>query len=866
MHPPGKSGIAGNPAGLELAKPGRSEHHGLRTIFNEKADQYMERVQARIKGMHCAACSGRIERVVGNMDGVGTASVNLAAETMDLEYDPGAVTTDAVGARIKDLGFEAIFPDPSGLEELHLSLGGMHCAACSARIERVTGKLDGVESSTVSLASNSGVIVYDPARASKRDIRKAISDAGFTSEVAAEDSSLFETQRRDAEADLAARKRDLIPAFLFAAPLLVLSMGHMWGLPLPTWLDPMHAPFTFALVQLGLTLPVVWSGRNFYLQGIPALLRGGPNMDSLVAMGTGAALLYSLWNTVAMLAGGDVHALAMDLYYESAAVLIAMISLGKYFEARSKLKTSDAIRALMELTPATATLVRDGEQATVPLDEVEPGDRLLVRPGERIPVDGVVAEGSSSVDESMLTGEPMPVSKAAGDKVAGGTLNTHGALTIEAEHVGRDTVLARIIRMVREAQGSKAPIANLADTISYYFVPTVMGIALFAGLAWYLPGHASFPFSLRIFVAVMVIACPCAMGLATPVSIMVSTGRGAQLGVLIKSGRALQEAGGVDTVVFDKTGTLTHGRPEVADVYMLRGTVAHTEAIYLAAAAESVSEHPLARAILRHAREKDLDLPQPESFEAVPGKGVKARIGYREIVIGNWAFMTENGFDFGLDNLAPDAVTHYESQGATVVYFACDNKLNALFAIGDAMRDETPGVIADLKAAGVTPVMLTGDSEVNARVMAGRAGIDTVVAGVLPEDKAGEIARLQSEGRTVAMVGDGINDAPALARADIGIAMGSGIDVAVESGDVVLMKSDLRALETAFKLSRATMANIKQNLFWAFAFNVIGIPVAAGLLHVFGGPTLNPMIAGTAMAMSSVTVVSNALRLRFFKG
>ena len=825
----------------------------------------MESIQARIKGMHCAACSGRIERVVGGMDGVDSVSVNLASETMDLAWDPEVLDLDTVGARIKDLGFEAIFPEQSGLEELHLSLGGMHCAACSARIERVTSAMDGVESASVSLAANEGTFVFDPARASRRAIRQAISDAGFSSEVITAGGSRFAEQRAEAEAALNARKRELIPAFVFALPLLVLSMGHMWGMPLPVWLDPMHAPLTFALAQLVLTLPVVWSGRNFYLQGIPALLRGGPNMDSLVAMGTGAAFIYSLWNTLAIAVSGDAH-LAMDLYYESAAVLIAMISLGKYFEAKSKLKTSDAIRALMALTPDTATLLRDGGQVTIPLDEVEPGDRLLVRPGERIPVDGAVAEGRSSVDESMLTGEPMPVGKSVGDKVAGGTLNTHGALTIEAERVGQDTVLARIIKLVQEAQGSKAPIANLADTISYYFVPSIMGVALVSGLAWYFIGQADFPFSLRIFVAVMVIACPCAMGLATPVSIMVGTGRGAQLGVLIKSGRALQEAGEIDTVVFDKTGTLTHGRPELGDIHMLRGTTARTEALYLAAAAESVSEHPLARAIVRQAKEKGLEPPQPDSFEAVPGKGIKAVVDRRPIAIGNWAFMQELGFDFGMDNLAPEAVKHYESQGATVVYFASDNKLNALFAIGDALRDETPQVVADLKRAGLTPVMLTGDSEVNARVMAASAGIDTVVAGVLPDAKAGEIARLQAEGRKVAMVGDGINDAPALAQADIGVAMGSGIDVAVESGDVVLMKSDLRALETAFNLSRATMGNIRQNLFWAFAFNVIGIPVAAGVLHIFGGPTLNPMIAGTAMAMSSVTVVSNALRLRFFKG
>jgi Cu+-exporting ATPase len=822
--------------------------------------------------MHCASCSGRIERVVGGMDGVDSASVNLAAETMDLTYDPDVLTTEDVARRIKELGFEAQFPSaslaPPGLEELTLDIGGMHCASCSSRIERVTKALPGMTTASVNLAANTGAFVFDPAQISRRDIRQAIADAGFTSRASSETSSAFEAKREEARQRLATQKRALIPAFLFALPLLILSMGHMWGLPLPGWLDPMRAPLTFALVQLGLTLPVVWSGRNFYLQGIPALLRGGPNMDSLVAMGTGAAFLYSLWNTLAMLPAGHEVAvgLAMDLYYESAAVLIAMISLGKYFEARSKLKTSDAIRALMQLTPDTATLLRDGRQETIAVDEVEPGDLLLVKPGERIPVDGEVTDGRSSVDESMLTGESMPVGKEPGDSVAGGTLNTFGALTMAARRVGRDTMLARIIRMVQEAQGSKAPIANLADRISYYFVPTVMGLALLSGLAWYVVGGAGFPFSLRIFVAVMVIACPCAMGLATPVSIMVGTGRGAQLGVLIKSGRALQEAGSLDTVIFDKTGTLTHGRPELAAVTMVRGTMAQTEAVYLAASAEGSSEHPLAQAVLRHAKALKLDPPAPKEFEAVPGKGIRAVIGYRTILIGNREFMEDNQISLDDDQFAVDAIKHYADQGATVVYFASENKFNAIFAIADEMRQETPEVVARLKAAGLTPIMLTGDNEATARVVAARAGIDTVIAGVLPDRKAAEVERLQAEGRTVAMVGDGINDAPALARADIGVAMGSGIDVAVESGDVVLIKSDLRALLTALNLSRATMANIKQNLFWAFAFNVIGIPVAAGLLHVFGGPTLNPMIAGTAMAMSSVTVVSNALRLRFFKG
>ncbi|ADU64138.1 MAG: heavy metal translocating P-type ATPase [Pseudodesulfovibrio sp.] len=832
----------------------------------------MKSVQAQIKGMHCAACSGRIERAVGAMDGVDAVSVNLASETMDLTYDPEGTTLEAVAGRVRELGFEADFPVATtaspGLDELKLDIGGMHCAACSARIERVTGKLPGVSSASVNLASGAGSFVFDPARISRRDIRQAIADAGFTTQARSETFTLFQTRRREAQERLAAQKRELIPAFLFALPLLVLSMGHMWGMPLPGWLDPMRAPLTFALVQLGLTLPVVWSGRNFYLQGIPALLRGGPNMDSLVAIGTGSAFLYSLWNTAAMFVAQQeamVH-LAMDLYYESAAVLIAMISLGKYFETRSRLKTSDAIRALMQLAPDTATLIRDGQQVTIPVDEVEPGDTLLVKPGERIPVDGEVADGRSSVDESMLTGESMPVGKAMGDPVAGGTLNTFGALTVTARRVGQDTMLARIIRMVQEAQGSKAPIANLADRISFYFVPAVMLLAVASGLAWYFVGGAGFPFSLRIFVAVLVIACPCAMGLATPVSIMVGTGRGAQLGVLIKSGRALQEAGKLDTVVFDKTGTLTHGRPELAAVTMVRGTMARTEAVYLAAAAESSSEHPLAQAIMRHARELKLEPPAPDGFEAVPGKGIRAVIGYRTVLIGNREFMEDNRIALDDDQFAVDAIKHYADQGATVVYFASENKFNALFAIADAMRDETPEVIASLKQSGLNPIMLTGDNEATARVVAARAGIDTVIAGVLPDRKAAEIERLQAEGRTVAMVGDGINDAPALALADIGVAMGSGIDVAVESGDVVLIKSDLRALLTALNLSRATMTNIKQNLFWAFAFNVIGLPVAAGLLHIFGGPTLNPMIAGTAMAMSSVTVVSNALRLRFFKG
>ncbi len=820
----------------------------------------MNRVQANIKGMHCAACSSRIERVVGGMDGVEAVNVNLAAESMNLSFDPEQLGLEQVGDRIKGLGFEAEFL--SDRSTLDLAIGGMHCAACSARIERIVSGLDGVENAGVNLAAETGSFTFDPSVISRRDIRKAIHDAGFTTETQSAGTSRFEARRKEAEERLRRQRTELVPAFLFALPLLVLSMGHMWGMPLPSWIDPFMQPLTFALVQLGLTLPVVWSGRRFYTQGIPALLRGGPNMDSLVAVGTGAALAYSLWNTLEIALDVEPVERAFDLYFESAAVLIAMISLGKYFEARSKLKTSDAIRSLMKLAPDTATLVTEEGDLEIPVDDVEPGDTLLVRPGERVPVDAVVLSGRSHVDESMLTGESVPVSKDEGDAVAGGTLNTTGALTVRADLVGQDTMLARIIRLVQEAQGSKAPIANLADRISYYFVPSVIAVALVSGLLWYFLGGESFPFSLRIFVAVMVIACPCAMGLATPVSIMVGTGRGAQLGVLIKSGRALQEAGKIDAVVFDKTGTLTHGRPELLETVTFRG-MDRAEALHLAAMAEAQSEHPLAQALLRAAAQEGIQAGAPDSFEAVPGRGLRAVAGGRQVLMGNREFMEESNVADTVD-AAVQAADPLSARGMTALYMAVDGSMAAVFGIADKLRDEAPGVVSRLHDMGLKVIMLTGDNRATAEAVARQAGIDRVIAQVLPDRKAEEVEKLQAEGLKTAMVGDGINDAPALALADLGMAMGSGIDVAVDSGDVVLMKGDLTALLTALGLSRTTMNNIRQNLFWAFAFNTIGIPVAAGVLHAFGGPTLNPMMAGTAMALSSVTVVSNALRLRFY--
>jgi Cu+-exporting ATPase len=831
--------------------------------------------RARIKGMHCAACSARIERILRGREGVARADVSLAAESLEVVYDPDRDTPADMAQAIADAGFEALFETPEtaapDAATLHLALTGMSCASCSARIERVLRAADGVREAAVNLATESASVVYDPRAVRPSALIQLIADAGFGAQIVSRSAAQFEERRRDAETRLAAQRRELIPAFGFALPLLVLSMGHMVGLPLPAFLDPETSPAAFASAQLLLTLPVLWAGRGFYARGIPALLHKAPSMDTLVAVGTGAAFLHSLWNTLLILLGDMPAHRAHDLYYESAAVLLAMISLGKYLEARSRLKTTGAVRALLSLAPDTATVLRQGqlgpEEARVPAAEVIPGDTVLVRPGERIPVDGVVLSGSGGVDESMLTGESLPVAKAAGDRVAAGTLNGAGALTLRADKTGEDTMLARIVDMVQQAQGSKAPIANLADRISAIFVPAVMGIAVLAGLAWLLSG-AGAPFALKIFTAVLVIACPCAMGLATPMSIMVATGRGAQLGVLIKSGEALQAAGQAGVVVFDKTGTLTFGKPALVEQAAAPGLkLSGDEALALAAGAESRSEHPLAQAVLNAATERGLAVPVPDAFQALPGQGIEARVSGRVVRLGNAGFATGNADDAW----APlaETVARMADAGQTPLYMEVDGAPAAVLGVADQLRPETPEVLARLKAQGVRLVMLTGDNERTAKAIAARAGITNIVAGVLPEAKGKVVETLRGEfagtGGTVIMVGDGINDAPALAGADVGLAMGSGIDAAVESGDMVLLSGGLTGVLTALSLSRAAMRNIRQNLFWAFAFNSIGIPVAAGLLYAFGGPTLNPMLAGTAMGLSSVTVVGNALRLRFFK-
>ena len=838
--------------------------------------------RAQIKGMTCAACSARIERVLRALEGVARADVSLATESLTVVYDSERTSPEAMSQRIKDAGFEAVFapfaPFGGSTGEgagatLFLALTGMTCAACSARIERVLRAAEGVIRADVNLAAETASIVYDPALTRPQALRERITEAGFGSQVVSRSAALFEERRREASARLNIQRRELIPAFAFALPLLVLSMGHMAGLPLPSFLHPHQSPASFACAQLLLTLPVLLAGRGFFLRGIPALLRRAPNMDSLVAIGTGAAFVHSLWNTVLIVLGHDAVLRAQDLYYESAAVLLAMISLGKYLEARSRLKTSDAVRALVRLAPETATVLRQGalgpEEVRLPAAELVPGDVVLVRPGESLPVDGLIRDGVSAVDESLLTGESLPVAKAAGDRVAAGTLNGTGALTILAEKTGENTLLSRIVDLVQQAQGSKAPIANLADRVSAVFVPVVMAVAVGSGLAWLLAGHTP-GFALRIFTAVMVIACPCAMGLATPMSIMVATGRGAQLGVLVKSGEALQAAGATQAVVFDKTGTLTFGRPELVELITAPNLgISESEILALAAGAESRSEHPLAQAVLAEAKVRGLFVPVPESFQALPGRGVEAVVAGLRLRIGSAAFAGAGFTDSRQGGPLAEAVLRLSALGMTPLCLELDGRPAAVLGVADTLRPEAPGVLARLHALGIRTVMLTGDNERTATAvatLAREAGgtLDEVLAGVLPDGKAAEIERLQARGLKVAMVGDGVNDAPALARADVGLAMGSGIDAAVESGDIVLMREGLEGVLTALALSKAAMRNIRQNLFWAFAFNVIGIPVAAGLLYAFGGPTLNPMLAGTAMGLSSVTVVGNALRLRFF--
>ena len=744
-------------------------------------------------------------------------------------------------------------------EKKEYKLSGMTCAACAMTVEMAVKDLETVEDVSVNLATER-LSLLPKAGFDSKQVLDAVAEAGYQAEEKGKDrpSHVSEESAMKAQ-ELWKKKQELLILLLTALPLLYISMGSMVGLPLPSFLDHMAYPLVFVLSQLLLTLPAVWIGRGFYQRGFRNLIKRHPNMDSLIAVGTSAAFLYSLYSVSQVFLGH--HPFVHQLYFESVAVIIALVLLGKYLESSAKGKTSQAIQSLLELVPSHATVIRYGEAVTIDTEDIRVGDIIRIKPGERMPVDGLVTEGQTFVDESMMTGESVPIEKKVGDTITSATINQNGSIDYQATRVGSDTTLAQIVRLVEEAQGSKAPIAALADKISLYFVPIVLILATLSALGWYFLAGESLSFSLSIFIAVLVIACPCALGLATPTAIMVGTGKGAENGILIKSGQALEAAYQLDTIVLDKTGTITIGKPSLTDLLPL-GAFNRSDLLQLIASAEQHSEHPLAQAILEAAEEEGLDLLPVSHFEAIVGRGLSAQVEGKHLLVGNESLMEEKNID---SSAFQEQLLELSQEGKTAMFVAIDGQLTGILAVADEMKSSSLKAVQELQSMGLKVIMLTGDREETATAIAQKAGIQKVIAGVLPDGKATAIKNLQEAGKKLAMVGDGINDAPALVQADVGIAIGSGADVAIESADVVLMHSDLQDVVKAIKLSQATIRNIKENLFWAFAYNTLGIPIAMGLLHLFGGPLLNPMLAGLAMSLSSVSVVVNALRLGRFK-
>ena len=745
------------------------------------------------------------------------------------------------------------------MEKKEYKLSGMTCASCAMTVEMAVKDLETVEDVNVNLATERLSLV-PKAGFDSQQVLDAVAEAGYQ----AEEKGIAKPSDVNEEAVarvqiLRRKKQELLILLITALPLLYISMGSMVGLPQPSFLDHMKHPLLFVLSQLLLTLPAVWIGRGFYQRGFRNLIKRHPNMDSLIAVGTSAAFLYSLYSVSQVFLGH--HPFVHQLYFESVAVIITLVLLGKYLESSAKGRTSQAIQSLLELVPSQATVIRYGEAVTIDTEDIRVGDIIRIKPGERMPVDGLVTEGQTFVDESMMTGESVPIEKKVGDTITSATINQNGSIDYQATRVGSDTTLAQIVRLVEEAQGSKAPIAALADKISLYFVPIVLSLATLSALGWYFLAGESLSFSLSIFIAVLVIACPCALGLATPTAIMVGTGKGAENGILIKSGQALEAAYQLNTIVLDKTGTITIGKPSLTDLVPL-GALNRSDLLQLIASAEQHSEHPLAQAILEAAQQEELDLLPVSYFEAIVGRGLSAQVEGKHLLVGNESLMKEKNID---SSAFQEQLLELSKEGKTAMFVAIDGQLTGILAVADEMKSSSLKAVQELQSMGLEVIMLTGDREETATAIAQKAGIQKVIAGVLPDGKAAAIKNLQEAGKRLAMVGDGINDAPALVQAAVGIAIGSGADVAIESADVVLMHSDLQDVVKAIKLSQATIRNIKENLFWAFAYNTLGIPIAMGLLHLFGGPLLNPMLAGLAMSLSSVSVVANALRLGRFK-
>lgn len=753
---------------------------------------------------------------------------------------------------------DTVSTDTSPTREIDFYVKGMSCAACSKAAERSLNKTSGITSASVNIATEKACVVYNPDLCSLEDMKKSIEGAGF---------KLVTNEEALNDAGENTSRLNFTVAITLAAILFTISMGPMMGIRLPKIISPHHSPMNHSILQLLLVIPVMIAGKKFYTNGYSSLFKKNPNMDSLVAVSTTAAFLFSVYNTIKMWLDPSFTMAIMDnghhlpLYFESSAMIIALIMLGKHLETRSKNKTNQAIKSLIQLQAKTAIIEVDGIEKEVAMEDVIVGDIIIVKPGAKIPVDGRVIEGKSSVDESMLTGESIPVEKSIGDRVVGASINKNGYIKFVAERVGRDTSLSQIIRLVEEAQGKKAPIASLADKVSGIFVPFVMTIALTSGLGWYFIGHESFEFSLTIFISVLVIACPCALGLATPTAIMVGTGRGAENGMLIKGGDSLESAHKISMVAFDKTGTITYGQPVVTDIGIVNEAYGESDIIRIAASLENKSEHPLAESIMTKAKSMNVDIEKIEDFDSITGMGIRARIAGDRVMLGNIKLM--EGLDIDSDILKNSNIL--AKQGKTPMFLAINDDLAAVIYVSDTIKDTSKRAVDLLHSMGIKVAMITGDNRDTAMAIASQVGIDKVYAQVLPSEKSDVVKELQGTGEFVAMVGDGINDAPALAVSDVGIAIGNGTDVAIESADIVLMKNDPSDVANAIKLSRETIKNIKQNLGWAFIYNILGIPFAAGIAHIFGGPLLNPMIAAAAMSMSSVSVVTNALRLRSFK-